>query len=66
MEECIVEKTLNFNENDFNLDFEVNNSSMEMDGDLNTVTPIRTIITKVTCKVSCTCNCTGACTIFCG
>lgn len=59
-------KELNLSANDFVLDFEVSNNSMDASGDLDTLTTIRTALTKVTCKASCTCNCTGTCTIFCG
>lgn len=60
-----MSKNLQLSNNDFELDFEVNSNSMEAGGDLDTVTTIRTVVTKVTCKATCTCNCTAACTLGC-
>ncbi|PCK17430.1 hypothetical protein CEY02_19975 [Bacillus pumilus] len=63
-----MEKKLSFNDNDFNLDFEVNNESMNLEGELDTISIIKTttkLATKVTCKSTCTCNCTNYCSILC-
>lgn len=62
----IQENVIQFNKDDFALDFEVTSAGMELQGEMETLSTIKTLITKVTCKSTCTCVCTSFCTIGCG
>lgn len=53
---------LKLTKEDFVLDFEITNDAMEFSADLETWTPIKTLIT-ITCKGTCTCQCTQYCTV---
>lgn len=46
---------------EFDLNFELDSTLMETSGELDTLSVVKTAITKITRKSSCTCNCT----IFC-
>lgn len=54
---------LELKKDDFVLNFEITDDTMEMSGDFETLTTIKTI-TKVTQKSTCTCACTFSCGWF--